>query len=516
MTATSVPARARPPQVVQVAPRNMARLLWVELRRNAMPFVLPLIAVLFWFDSYRIAATMPPLWVERLYYILGQGHALDDFAPFVAGVAAWMGSRDGRRGMTDLVKATVRPRWEVQLATWGATVVWAVGSYLVFMAVALALLGQSIDYGTPPWWSVAVGAVGVAAFTSVGFALGAFFPGRFIAPIAAFAALFAAAMSSQAGFHEGSGWVLILPTMSNNNFDRDAGIFYPFLPDVQIARVMFCAGVAVAAAGLLGLPVGAGGRRLRWSAAVLTTIGAVAAVIAVTLTWTAHVGPYGTVIPALNDAANDRLIPYSPVCGQAGIPACVHPAYRSYLPDVQTALRPVVAQIAGLPGAPVRASQVPTVFQAGPSPLAGVPPTAAQLQVETISGSPPVLHMALNAITLPGSFGMNRPGFIGLIRLELVHAFVGAGGGSGTPAQQAVQAALLQGAGTPLAAQPNLLQSSPWAVPNASPQSAGSYPPPIAAAARRLAALPAAARHAWLAAHLGALRAGHLAPAQLP
>ena len=33
--------------------------------------------------------------------------------------------------------ATVRPRWEAQLATWAATVVWAVGAYLVFMAVTL-------------------------------------------------------------------------------------------------------------------------------------------------------------------------------------------------------------------------------------------------------------------------------------------------------------------------------------------------------------------------------------------
>ncbi len=515
MTAVSTPVRSTPRQAPSAAPRNLARLLWVELRRNAMPFVLPLIAVLFWFDSYRIAATMPPLWVERLYYILGQGHALVDFAPFVAGVAAWMGSRDGRRGMTDLVTATVRPRWETQLATWAATVVWAVGSYLVFMAVALGLLGRSIDYGSPPWWSVAAAGVGVAAFTSAGFALGAYFPGRFIAPIAAFGALFAMGTSSQAGFHESSGWVLILPTMSNSNFDMDAGIFYPFLPDVPIARVMFAAGIAVALVGLLGLPVIAGGPRLRLSAAVVTAIGAAAAVAAVTLTSTAHIGPHGAVIPALHDAASDRLIPYTPVCGQAGIPVCVHPAYRSYLPDVQAALRPVAQEFTGLPGAPVRASQIPSVFQNGPSGL-GSSLTAAQLQVETIGGSPLVLHMALNAITLPGSFGMDRSGFLGLIRLEFVHAFVGAGGGPGTPAQQVVQAALLQDGGTPLAAQPNVLGYSPWPLPDSGPRQAASYPPQLSAAAQRFAALPATARHAWLAAHLGALRAGHLALGQIP
>jgi hypothetical protein len=495
----------------------MARLLWVELRRNTMPVVLPLIAVLFWFDSYRIAATMPPLWVERLYYILGQGHALLDFAPFVAGVAAWMGSRDRRRGLTDLVTATVRPRWETQLATWAATVVWAVGAYLVFMAVTLGLLGRSIDYGSPPWWPVAVGAVGVAAFTSLGFALGAYFPGRFIAPIAAFGALFAMGTSSQLGFSEGSGWVLILPTMSNNNFGQDAGIFYQFLPDVSIARVIFGAGLALVAVGLLGLPASAGGRRLRQCAAAVTAIGGAAAVAGVTLASTAHVGPYGAVIPALHDAASDRPVPYTPVCGHAGIPVCVHPAYRSYLPAVTTALRPVVAELTGLPGVPVRAAQIATIFTTGGPCVRGcAPPTAAQLQVETIGGSPPVLHMALNAITLPHSFGATTADFTGEIKLEFVHAFIGAGGGPGNPVQQIVQAALLQDGGTPLAAQPSVLGFSPWALPDTGPHSAGSYPPRIAAAAKRFAALPAAARHAWLAAYLGALRAGQITPGQLP
>jgi hypothetical protein len=514
VTATSAPVRARPPRVARVAPRNMVRLLWVELRRNAMPFVLPLIAVLFWFDSYRIAATMPPLWVERLFYILGQGHALIDFAPFVAGVAAWMGSRDGRRGMTDLVTATVRPRWEAQLATWAATAIWAVGFYLVVMGVTLGILGRSIDWGAPPWWSVAAGAVGVAAFTAAGFALGAYFPGRFAAPIAAFGALFAMGTSSQIGFSASGGWALILPTMSNGNFDNDAGIFYRFLPDLPIARVMFCAGVAVAALGLLGLPKGAGGPRLRRSAAVVTAAGLAAAATAIGLTWTAHVGPYGTVIPALHAAASDRPIPYTPVCGQAGIPVCVHPAYRFYLPDVTTAVGPVARELTGLPGAPVRATQVPGFFEAGPPGTSA--PTAAGLQVETIVGSPPVLHMTLNAITLPGSFGMDTSRFMGLIRLELVHAFVGAGGGPGTPAQQVVQAALLQDAGTPLAAQPDVLGFSPWGLPSSGRTPSTSYPPQLSTAAQRFAALPAAARHAWLAAHLGALRAGQIAPAQLP
>jgi hypothetical protein len=512
MTVTSAPARTTPRQAPQAAPRNLTRLLWVELRHNAMPLVLPLIAVLFWFDGYRIAATLPPMWVWRLFYILGQGHALIDFAPFVAGVAAWMGSRDGRRGMGDLVTATVRPRWEAQLATWAATVIWAVGSYLVFMAVVLYLLGRSVAWGGLPWWPIAVDGVGVAAFASVGFAAGARFPTRFTAPVVAFGAVLALGMSSQTGFAASSGWALILPTMSNGNFGQDAGIFYQFLPDLPIARVLFLAGIAVAAAGLLGLPVSAGGPRLRRVAAVLTVAGAASAVAGVVLATTAHVGPHGAVIPALHDAASDKPIPYTPVCRNAAIPVCVQPAYRPYLGDLTAAVGPLASQVAGLPGAPVRATQIAAVFVN--SQKARRPGWVGQ--IVTLGGRPTVLSMPTGAIALPGSFGSNDAGFVDQMKVEVVHAIVAPGSAFGDPAQVAVEAALLQHAGIPLAAQPYALGNSPWPLPGGGPHARTHYPPPVAAAAERLAALPAGARHAWLAAHLAALRAGQLSLAQLP
>jgi hypothetical protein len=66
-------------------------------------------------------------------------------------------------------------------------------------------------------------------------------------------------------------------------------------------------------------------------------------------TWTGS----GVVVPALHDAASDRPVPYIPACGQAaGVPVCVHPAFGSYLQDVTKALQPVLAEVAGLPGAP--------------------------------------------------------------------------------------------------------------------------------------------------------------------
>ena len=47
------------------------------------------------------------------------------FIPTVVGAAAWMGAREARRGLTDLLAGTARPRWARQLATWAAATGWA-------------------------------------------------------------------------------------------------------------------------------------------------------------------------------------------------------------------------------------------------------------------------------------------------------------------------------------------------------------------------------------------------------
>jgi hypothetical protein len=191
----------------------------------------------------------------------------------------------------------------------------------------------------------------------------------------------------------------------------------------------------------------------------------------------------------------------------------VHPAYRPWLADVTAALRPVQTEIAGLPGVPARADQVATLFTVGGP---GLGPSSVG-QIGTISGQPAVLYLPLGALNLPGAFGQDRTDFLDAIKLQTVHAFVTAGRGYGDPAQTAVEATLLKNAGIPLATQAKqALPDSPWGNAIVGPPGNGGYPAQIATAATRFAALPAATRHAWLASHLTALRAGHLTLAQLP
>jgi len=512
MTAmTAAPARPRAPRAASAAPLTAARLLRIELRRNAMPWVLPLIAVLFWFDSYRPSTGQPPLYLLRTFWNMGQGHTIIDFGPFVAGVAAWMGSRDGRRRTRDLVTAAARARYTSQLATWAATAIWAVGGYLVCVGVMFAVYAHQGVAGEPPWWWVAVGATAVAAFSAAGFAVGAFFSSRFAAPLAAFGGFFAMVESSQTGFRDSGGWALILPTNSNGNFQPDSGIFYRYLPDLPIARLMFLAGIAVAALGLLGLPAWAGGPRLRRAAAMITVAGVAATGTAAGLASTARLSPHGIVIPALHDAASDQPIRYAPVCGRAaGLPVCLNPAYRPYLADVTGALAPALREVSGLPGAPARVSQVGALYDSS---------DGVSSQAMTLAGHPPVLSLPLGAELgfLPGTGGHGRQrgtanAFAQALGLLFAHAFVGAGNRAGTPAQQAVQAALMQGMGIPIAAQPSVLNFGPPSWAPATKSATG----PVYAAAQRLTALGPAARQAWLAAHLSALRSGRLTLGQLP
>ena len=55
MTLADAPARPRPRDAGRASPMSLWRLLWLELRRNAMPWMFPLLAALFVFDPFRTA-----------------------------------------------------------------------------------------------------------------------------------------------------------------------------------------------------------------------------------------------------------------------------------------------------------------------------------------------------------------------------------------------------------------------------------------------------------------------------
>jgi hypothetical protein len=504
-----------------------ARLLRVELRRSPMLWLLPLLAAAFYVSTYHPAMDNPPFWNIRSAML--QSHTMLVFAPLLAGAGAWAGSRDGRRGLVDLVGVTAVPRWAGQLAAWAAATIWAEVLYLAGVAVLYGVTADQGAWGGPLWWPVAVGTATVAASCAVGFAAGEWLPGRFTAGLAALVVFLALAGGAFA-IQDNQTYAQIWPLNVQGPFQSDSyGIFYSYLPDLAIAQVMFLAGLAAAALGALGLPAAAGSRWLRGAAAAVTVAGLAAAGTGTALAGTARVEAHGMVIPALHDAASDRSTPYTPVCGRGPVPVCLQPAYRAYLADVTAALGPLLSQLAGLPGTPVRVTQVAvTSVWSAPSNGIGFGPPV-------IRGRPAVLYLPLSGLTLPGEGNTPAASFISNLRQQygpvIVNDLVGLpaasgpgtgvngigielGRGQGHEAQLLIAGALEQALNLVPPAPPH-----PKLPPGDVTRPAGSgtsSPGGQLAESKRFAALSVTARHAWLATHLAALRAGRVTLSEIP
>lgn len=532
MSVLSVPPARPAPS--RLAPPRTVRALGLEFKRSPVPYLLPLLAVLFYLDAMRTADGYAPIWTVRAAVI--DRDLLLDFSAFAGGLAAWVGAREDRRKTADLLATTPRTAWSRLSIALAGTLGWLLLAFLACVAVLYVQTALQATGGGPPLWPVFVGAAGVTVVTVIGFTCGAVFPGRFTAPLVALGTVMLFeigfreallvrvssvkhvavasgkhALSAPAGaslkawvIHELSSlnsgtYALLSPTIGPQS--ADTGVYYRVAPDLSIVQVMFMGGIAVTVFGVLGLAAGrrepgpAGGWLASLVAVVLVACGVAASWTGFALAGTAEPDTVagGWEIPALHSAASDQPVAAAPDCTSAGgFQVCVAPALGFDLRAVAAELDPVAAEIAGLPGAPARAEEMVSI-NGGKTVMAG------------ISGNPPVFEFTTDHVdtvdTLLDGF-YNLPGWRTGFPQGLLDAFLaGPSPGAGlNPAQQAVEDALLAGVGAqPVAQMPGTPQ-----------------PLQASAAAQRFEALSAGARHAWLATHLAALRAGKITVAQLP
>ncbi|MFD0821656.1 hypothetical protein ACFQ0D_25850, partial [Micromonospora zhanjiangensis] len=253
MSTTSVrPARIGPARAVRLPLAAGGRLLRLELRRNVTRWMLPIVAALFWLITYRPAMAYPPLWNVRAMTM--QTSAPAAFVPIVVGAAAWLGSREARHGMTDLLSGAARPRWVRQLASWAATTCWALVAYLGCVAVLYVSTARQGAWGGPLWWPAAVGAASLPAFSALGFAAGALRPSRFTAPLVAVGAFLALELTAQFIHGDHSPWQ-VSPLVAGpweTGPDQGVATFYRYLPDLPVVQLMFLTGLTAALLGVLG------------------------------------------------------------------------------------------------------------------------------------------------------------------------------------------------------------------------------------------------------------------------
>lgn len=515
MTAVTPPVTTGQRVAARLPGRTAFRLVVLELRHNAVPWILPFAVVLFWLTAYRKTMALPPLWNVRTESL--QTNTVADFIAPVTGAAAWMGSREARRQLGDLLTITARPRLARQLACWAATAIWAVAGCLACLAAGYEMTARQASWGGPLWWPAAVTVALMPCCAALGFAAGTIVPSRLTAPLTAIAAFFGVAVSTELINGSQSYWQISPVVTGPWDFGQNAGAatFYPYLPDLAIAQVMFLAGLTVALLAILAVAPGAGGPVLRAVAVGAGLAGLLVAGTAVRLAGTGTMDKHGMIaIPALHDAASDRPVRYPPVCSGTAIPVCVNPAYDSYLSSTASALEPLLSQLAGLPGAPVQIVQAPAIYRQEPGNQ-----VAVGLDGPALAGEPPVYRLLLPV--QQGGPALTSAQLASEIQLTAGPALVAdltrAGPGA-SQAQDAVAAALMKLAGlreADLAGRQAQLGQRSGAVPP--PPLPRAIPgTPLYAAMSRFAGLPAAVRHAWLVQHLAELRAGQITLAQLP
>ncbi len=509
------------------------RALRLEIKHSTAVWVLPILAALFYVNAYRTAAGYPPTWTVRASVITGSN--LVFFSVIAAGIAAWVATREGRRKTGDLLATTARAAWARQATVLAATAFWLMLAYLAGVAVIYLQTALQATWGGPPLWPVAVGVAGVAASCAVGFTCGTLLPGRFTAPIVAvavFAAWFVGASNNPdnpdnvINLSSLKGASALLVPLPGRPALIDVGVYYHVPPDVSIAQVMLMGGVLLVMVGLLALlpaarvpgvrPLSFAGRRwLTVVAAAGVACGVAASATAFSLAGTARYSlATGWEIPALHDAADDQPVPYTLDCIGSAFKVCMHPAFAPYLGAMSAALQPAAAEIAGLPGAPVRADM--TMGYRSSPPVAGTTSVYSFFTEQGGYGDESFWATPALARTADWEQGWQQDFVTWFVSGPAAQDSPGP-----TPAQEAVAIALLAKIGAPVPpgypqfSQPSTQSGASTASGGSGTQS-GSSAAQITASAHGFESLSSAARHAWLAANLAALRSGTITLAQLP
>lgn len=113
-------------------------------------------------------------WLSVVSLVLG---------PLVGTAAAWVGGRERRARLGELIDSTPRPAALRLLATWAGMVVGVLGGYLAYAAVVAAAIAPAVSYAggrwEGAWWLVGLGWVSCAG---IGYGAGRLVPGRLVAP----------------------------------------------------------------------------------------------------------------------------------------------------------------------------------------------------------------------------------------------------------------------------------------------------------------------------------------------
>lgn len=456
----------------------IARLIWIETRRNVARWLVPVILLVAWW-MLSARGWIPILWSSTNDLL--QESVIPFAVPALAGAAAWMAGRERRRGTQDLLATTPAAPLSRSLSTWASTAIWGIVACTIFAAVMMSWTALVAAWGGPELPSFLSMLTSILAFSAWGYAIGVLAPSRFTAPAVAVGAF---------------GVVLYLTNYMSEVSSSEAGSVYQetwityLAPDktrVESAHwhALLYFGLAGAALAVLALSY-----RRRVPAAMfligsLVVAGTGAGMIR--HEWihnhNAVIVPPGGPPPALEPA--EEQAPPVQVCEGDPVTVCVHPKYEPLLDDAVAATNRLAEPLSGLPDVPQRAGPHAVHFTGG--------------------ATRSIFELGQNASLDVSNFASHLVADESIITDAVIT----------NPAQIAMRSWLLQRADIDSHWRCDNPRFRSWETPGM-PTSAGMTTRETCAATAHFAALTSAEQRAWLEANYVDLRAGRLTLEDLP
>lgn len=188
--------------------------------------------------------------------------------PLAASLACWEAGRDRRRGLEEMLGTVPRAQWRRDLMKYSVVALAVVAAYVMTFGIGAAMVAPAATYAGGRWWaSLAVGALGLLAFSAIGWAVGRRVTSSLAAPILGVACYIGAGAS----MYFSGGWVQLVPLAHGAPGSRmqvtaiaGASLFYLMVIAAVLAGVMtrrrWLAALPLVLAILLAVPLASGGR----------------------------------------------------------------------------------------------------------------------------------------------------------------------------------------------------------------------------------------------------------------
>ncbi|HEV7900022.1 MAG TPA: hypothetical protein VGP31_19490 [Planosporangium sp.] len=397
--------------------------LRIELRRGPGLWALPILVAVGAFAA-RGGMRTPAVWSYATGGVAGAGMLM---APIAAGLAAWAGSRAGRRGVRHVMVLAAREPLIGPVIECLAIAVCVLFAYVLTAIAVFVQTALAATWGGPSWLWLAAAGSGLLAVTTLGYVTGFLVPKR-LTPF--FAAILTYLLLAWNLAQDGRWWHFLFPAT--------AQLWLPF----NTLRGATLWGQLAWLTGLTVLPLAVLALRLR------SGVRAIASLVAVAV---AGLGlGAGLLIGGDGRFADfNRALVWQ--CSGTEPEVCIHPAFAASLPDIRGRADAAADRLRRTPFAIHRVEQRPRGVGGQPGPGAVAYALDAPAKDDYDRAATDIATGALGVD--PACVGRDSEPKAGLVMAQLLVAWAADSGSAFVPINPDERQALAWFRGLPLTEQ---------------------------------------------------------------